>query len=79
MGDEVTKKDLAPLQKKIDDTARRVESVAKDADKKFDLWGHLPEKERALMNKEMEQKFMEKYDELTKQYYRTIAEKSRKK
>jgi hypothetical protein len=49
------------------------------SDKRFDLWGHLPEKERALMNKEMEQKFMEKYDELTKQYYRTIAEKSRKK
>lgn len=48
------------------------------ADKKTDLWGHLPEKERALMNKEMEQKFMEKYDELTKQYYRIIAEKSRK-
>ncbi len=48
-------------------------------DKKFDLWGHLPEKERALMNKEMEARFMEKYDELTKQYYRTIAEKSRKK
>jgi hypothetical protein len=49
------------------------------SDRRFDLWGHLPEKERALMNKEMEQKFMEKYDELTKQYYRTIAEKSRKK
>src|SRR6185503_18418150 len=28
-----------------------------EPDKKFDLWGHLPEKERALMNKEMEQKF----------------------
>ena len=50
-----------------------------EPDKKFDLWGHLPEKERALMNKEMEQKFMEKYDDLTKQYYRTIAEKSRRK
>ena len=51
----------------------------KDPDKKYDLWGHLPEKERALMNKEMEQKFMEKYDELTREYYRTIAEKSRRK
>jgi hypothetical protein len=49
----------------------------RDPEKKFDLWGHLPEKERALMNKEMEQRFMEKYDDLTKQYYRTIAEKSR--
>ena len=46
-------------------------------DPAFDLWGHLPEKERARMNKEMEQKFMDKYDELTKQYYRTIARKSR--
>ena len=31
------------------------------------------------MNKEMEQKFMDKYDELTKQYYRIIAEKSRQR
>ncbi|HKB39267.1 MAG TPA: hypothetical protein VKD72_22705, partial [Gemmataceae bacterium] len=48
-------------------------------DRTFDQWGHLPEKERALMHKEMEQKFMEKYDDLTKQYYRIIAEKSRRK
>ena len=49
----------------------------KPTDRAFDLWGHLPEKERALMQKEMEQKFMDKYDDLTKQYYRIIAEKSR--
>ena len=48
-------------------------------DRTFDQWGHLPEKERALMHKEMEQKFMDKYDDLTKQYYRIIAEKSRRK
>ena len=48
-------------------------------DRGIDLWGHLPERERQLMNKEMEQKFMDKYDELTKQYYRIIAEKSRPK
>ena len=48
-------------------------------DRDFDLWGHLPERERQLMNKEMEQKFMDKYDELTKAYYRIIAEKSRRK
>ena len=29
------------------------------------------------MNKEMEQKFMDKYEDLTRQYYRIIAEKSR--
>jgi len=46
---------------------------------KLDIWGHLPEKERAIMNKEMEQSFMQKYRDLTQQYYRTIAEKSRKK
>ena len=51
----------------------------KPTDRAFDRWGHLPEKERALMQKEMEQKFMEKYDDLTKQYYRIIAEKSRRK
>ncbi len=51
----------------------------KPPDRAFDQWGHLPEKERALMQKEMEQKFMEKYDDLTKQYYRIIAEKSRRK
>jgi len=51
----------------------------KPPDRAFDRWGHLPEKERALMQKEMEQKFMDKYDDLTKQYYRIIAEKSRRK
>jgi hypothetical protein len=57
----------------------KVRGNPQDPDKKFDLWGHLPEKERARMNKQMEQKFMEKYDDLTKQFYRTIAEKSRRK
>jgi hypothetical protein len=57
----------------------KVRGQQQDTDRKFDLWGHLPEKERALMNKEMEQKFMEKYDDLTRQFYRTIAEKSRRK
>src|SRR5206468_1028926 len=51
----------------------------KPPDRAFDRWGHLPEKERALMQKEMEQKFMDKYEDLTKQYYRIIAEKSRRK
>jgi len=31
------------------------------------------------MNKYMEEQFMDKYDELTKQYYRTISRKSREK
>lgn len=59
------------------DTA--VGSKGKELDKKYGQWGHLPEKERALMNREMDQKFMEKYDELTRQYYKTVSEKSRKR
>jgi hypothetical protein len=58
-----------------DSTTRGKENVS---DRSIDLWGHLPEKDRALMNKEMEQKFMEKYEDLTRQYYRIIAEKSRR-
>jgi hypothetical protein len=54
-------------------------TVKKPTDDRLDLWGHLDEKERLKMNKYMEEKFMEKYDELTKQYYRALAEKSRQK
>ena len=56
-----------------------VTAIGGRPDRAFDRWGHLPAKERALMQKEMEQKFMDKYDDLTKQYYRIIAEKSRRK
>lgn len=48
-------------------------------EKEFDLWGHLPERERMLMNRYFREKFMEKYEDETRKYYRRIAEKSRKK
>lgn len=62
-----------------DDGNSAAGSKGKELDKKYGQWGHLPEKERALMNREMDQKFMEKYDELTRQYYKTVSEKSRKR
>jgi hypothetical protein len=44
-----------------------------------DVWGHLPETQRAEMTAYSREKFMDKYNELIKQYYSSIAEKSRKK
>jgi hypothetical protein len=44
-----------------------------------DVWGHLPETMRAQMNAYSREQFMAKYNDLIKQYYSTVAEKSRKK
>jgi hypothetical protein len=44
-----------------------------------DVWGHLPETMRAEMNAYSREQFMAKYNDLIKQYYSTVAEKSRKK
>ena len=44
-----------------------------------DVRGHLPEAMRAEMNAYSREQFMAKYNELIKQYYSTVAEKSRKK
>jgi len=44
-----------------------------------DVWGHLPETMRAEMNAYSREQFMAKYNDLIKQYYSTLAEKSRKK
>jgi hypothetical protein len=46
---------------------------------KPDDWGNLPQTMRAEMNTYSREQFMAKYNELIKQYYSTIAEKSRKK
>jgi hypothetical protein len=52
----------------------------KNADLYKDIWGHLPEALRAEMNAYSNpQPFMNKYDDLIKKYYTTIAEKGRKK
>jgi hypothetical protein len=51
-----------------------------DLDKKFEQWGHLPPSLRAQMDAfSNPQPFLPKYDELIKRYYRTIAEKGRRK
>jgi hypothetical protein len=44
-----------------------------------DVWGTLPETMRAEMNAYSREQFMAKYNDLIKQYYSTVAEKSRKK
>jgi hypothetical protein len=53
--------------------------AAKLAEMYKDVWGHLPETMRAEMNAYSREQFMAKYNELIKQYYSTVAEKSRKK
>jgi hypothetical protein len=44
-----------------------------------DIWGHLPESMRGEMDAYSREAFMAKYSELIKQYYATVAEKSRQK
>jgi hypothetical protein len=44
-----------------------------------DVWGHLPETKRQEMDAYARERFMPKYDELLRQYYRTISEQGRKK
>ena len=55
------------------------EGATKLAEVYKDVWGHLPETMRAEMNAYSREQFMAKYNELIKQYYSTVAEKSRKK
>jgi hypothetical protein len=49
------------------------------ADLYKDIWGHLPATLRQEMDQYAREQFMSKYNELLKQYYATIAEKSRRK
>jgi hypothetical protein len=44
-----------------------------------DVWGHLPEQKRQEMDAYSRERFMPRYDELLRQYYRTLSEQSRKK
>lgn len=53
--------------------------VNKLADVYKDVWGHLPEALRGEMNAYSREQFMDKYKEVLKQYYATIAEKGRRK
>ena len=57
----------------------RKEEKSKIADLYKDVWGHLPETLRPEMDQYSRERFMDKYSELLKQYYQTIAEKSNRK
>jgi hypothetical protein len=49
------------------------------ADLHRDVWGHLPEQRRLEMDAYARERLMERYQELLRQYYRTISEQSRQK
>ncbi|MBI3410954.1 MAG: hypothetical protein HY040_21680 [Planctomycetes bacterium] len=44
-----------------------------------DIWGHLPQKKRDEMDAYSRERFLPKYEELLRQYYRTISEQGRRK
>ena len=49
------------------------------ADTFKDIWGHYPEVQRQEMDAYARTKFIPQYDELLKQYYRTLSEQGRRK
>jgi hypothetical protein len=55
------------------------EGLNRIADLYKDIWGHLPETLRQEMDQYSHEKFMDKYSEMLKQYYSTIAEKGHRK
>ena len=44
-----------------------------------DVWGHLPLNKRQEMDAYARERFLPKYDEILRQYYRTISEQGRHK
>ena len=58
------------------ETAQKKNTIA---DLFRDVWGHLPEQKRQEMDAYSRERFMPRYDELLRQYYRTLSEQSRKK
>lgn len=44
-----------------------------------DIWGHLPQTKRLEMDAYSKERFMPKYEDLLRQYYRTIAEQGRRR
>lgn len=44
-----------------------------------DVWGHLPLSKRQEMDAYAKERFLPKYDEILRQYYRTISEQGRRK
>jgi len=59
-----------------DSSAKKKNTVA---DLFRDVWGHLPENKRQEMDAYSRERFMPRYDELLRQYYRTLSEQSRRK
>jgi hypothetical protein len=59
--------------------ASRTDKKNTIADLFRDVWGHLPETKRQEMDAYSRERFMPKYDELLRQYYRTLSEQGRKK
>ena len=49
------------------------------ADLHREVWGHLPQKQRQEMEIYGKQRFLPKYEDLLRQYYRTISESDRRK
>ena len=49
------------------------------ADQKLDVWGHLPQNRRKEMDAFQRERYMPRYEELLRAYYRNIAESGRKK
>ena len=43
-----------------------------------DVWGHLPQTKRQEMDVYLQERFLPRYDEILRQYYRTISEQGRK-
>jgi hypothetical protein len=58
------------------DSAKKSATVA---DLYRDVWGHLPESRRQEMEIYSRERFLPRYEELLRQYYRTIAEQGRRK
>jgi hypothetical protein len=44
-----------------------------------DVWGHLPQNKRQEMDAYAKERFLRKYEEILRQYYRTISEQGRRK
>ena len=44
-----------------------------------DVWGHLPQNKRQEMDAYAKERFLQKYDQILRQYYRTISEQGRRK
>ena len=48
-------------------------------DLKIDIWGHYPDKKRKELDIYASERFMPKYEEILRQYYRKLAEQNSKK